>query len=245
MLATVLILAAPLLSSAPSIAGVCPSGEEVPANLLRISLAFRSVQSVPVAPNLALMSADGRDLGRVFYPQDLWSSDGRIDSVLLNPGRVKSGLVARERLGPLLTAGDRVTLSFRGRPIKVWRVTEDLVATPDPSEWILNVPRPGTREPLRVDLRRPVDCVAVDLIAVADAHGDRLPGRAQLLRQEREWYFQPANPWLPGRYALRIHRELEDSAGNRIGQTFEMGSRSKLQDGGGQTQTSIDFSVSR
>ena len=108
----VLLLALPLARAGqpPSgIAEVRPSGREVPANLLRFSIEFAAPLEGPVLPRIGLVHANGLPLRQPFLQQELWSPDNRILTVLLNPGRVKNGLVAREELGPIL----RATLAAR------------------------------------------------------------------------------------------------------------------------------------
>ena len=47
-------------------------------------------------------------------------------------------------------------------------------------------------------------------------------GRVDLAHHEREWRFTPATPWQPGEYRLVVDTALEDIAGNRIGQLFDI-----------------------
>src|SRR5262249_5775231 len=107
---------------APRVVLVQPSGPEVAANLLRISISFSAQVEGPLLPRLALLHADGTRVQEPFLEQELWSPSGKILTVLMHPGRVKTGLNARERMGPILSAGDQVALALDGVPIKRWRV---------------------------------------------------------------------------------------------------------------------------
>jgi hypothetical protein len=53
-----------------------------------------------------------------FLEQELWSPDGKLLTVLMHPGRVKSGLIAHDERGPILSPGEDVTLTLDGHPIK-------------------------------------------------------------------------------------------------------------------------------
>src|SRR5262245_42726873 len=136
---------------------VRPSGAEVPANLLRISIEFAQPAEGAVLPRLALLRPDATALPEPFLQQELWSPDGTILTILLHPGRVKSGLIAHEELGPILTAGDAVTLALDGRPIKRWRVGQEDLTGPVATAWELAPVRAGSRQALNVTLDGPVD----------------------------------------------------------------------------------------
>ena len=65
-------------SSTPRVVLVQPSGPEVPANLLRISIRFAMQIEGPVLPRLTLLRADGRKIQEPFLEQELWSPDGKL-----------------------------------------------------------------------------------------------------------------------------------------------------------------------
>lgn len=200
---------------------VQPSGNEVPANLLRLSVRFRSSIDGAVISRLALWRADGTAIAEPFLEQELWSPDGRVLTVLLHPGRVKSGLKAHDERGPVLSAGDTVTLALDGQPIKRWSIGALDDAGPITSAWRLAPVRAGSREPMVVTLDAPIDGRDADYLAVADAHGRRVAGRGRLMRGESTWVFTPAESWRAGSYRLVARGTLEDPSGNRLGSRFE------------------------
>jgi hypothetical protein len=61
-------------------------------------------------PRLTLLRADGSQVQEPFLEQELWSPSGKILTVLMHPGRVKTGLKAQDEKGPILSAGDDVAL---------------------------------------------------------------------------------------------------------------------------------------
>src|SRR5215470_14311129 len=109
-------------ASTPRVVLVQPSGPEIPANLLRISIRFATQVEGPLLPRITLLRADGRKIQEPFLEQELWSPDGKVLTVMMHPGRVKSGLIARAKLGPILSVGDDVSLALDGLPIKRWSV---------------------------------------------------------------------------------------------------------------------------
>lgn len=200
---------------------VQPSAGHVPANLLRISITFAAPVDGSVLSRLALLNGDGSAIAAPFLPQELWSPDGTILTLLLHPGRVKTGLNAREALGPILEAGMDVSLTLDGQPLQHWRV--DPVDTQGPlvSAWQLAPVRAGAREAMVVTLDGPIDGRGTGYVAIADERGRRVEGKAALSDGERRWVFTPAHPWRPGRYRLVVRGTLEDAAGNRVNGRFE------------------------
>lgn len=205
----------------PRVVAVHPSGPEVPENLLRLSVTLDAPTAEPLLPVLALRRADGSPLEAPFLEQELWSPDGRTLTLLLHPGRVKTGLIANVRLGRPLPLGEDVELTLAGRTVRRWRVRPADEQPPEPQRWRVRAPSPGTRESLEVTLEAPVEAQAVNLIALADGEGHRVEGSARLENGERLWRFTPARPWRVGHYRLVVNDQLEDAAGNRVGQRFE------------------------
>ncbi|UVO49911.1 hypothetical protein M0208_05030 [Sphingomonas sp. SUN019] len=210
-----------------------PTGASIPANLLRLSIAFARPPEGPVLPRLSLVRGDGSTIEEPFLDQELWSPDGRTLTVLMHPGRVKTGLAANESLGRALIPGDEASLIFDGRRIGGWTVVPPDIAPPDPSRWRTTAPRSGTREAVIVQLDEPVDALGDNLIAVRDAGGRRVGGTGQLVKGEAVWRFTPRSAWQAERYVVVAAPDLEDPAGNRPGQDFEHspGATSSVPDG--------------
>jgi len=200
---------------------VSPSGAAVPENLLRLSLRFDAPPASPVLARLALVGREGRPLPEPFLEQELWSPDGLTLTVLLHPGRVKTGLVARHTWGPILAEGDEVELTFDGRPLRRWSVGPRDEHGPLPTAWELSAVRAGLREPLVLRLDAPIDALNAGYLAVTDERHRRVPGRAVLLDGETTWRFTPALPWRAGAYCLLARGTLEDASGNRVNGRFE------------------------
>ncbi|WP_422974523.1 hypothetical protein [Undibacterium sp. Ji49W] len=147
-------------------------------------------------------------------------------TLLLHPGRIKSGVGPNLALGPALRNGGSVTLRIDDpqldQPLeRRWLVTAALRERIDPQQWLVQTVRRGGIQPLRVIVPAALDGAAATLIAVQDPDGRRMSGTATLMAGEREWRFTPARNWRPGTYLLRIHPQLEDPQGNRLCSAFE------------------------
>jgi hypothetical protein len=205
----------------PRVVLVHPSGPEVPENLLRISISFASPVEGPVLPRLALLHADGRRVQEPFLEQELWSPSGRILTVMMHPGRVKTGLKARDEQGPVLSVADDVALALDGVPIKRWSVGPADEIGPVASAWRVSAVRVDSKQPVVVAFDGPIDGRDGEYLAIADVRDRRVAGRARLTDGESAWTFTPSAPWRAGAYKLVIRGTLEDPAGNRLGSRFE------------------------
>lgn len=226
---------------APRVVLVQPSSPEIPANLLRISIEFAAPVEGPVLARIALSRAGGTPVEAPFLQQELWSPDAKILTILMHPGRVKTGLNAREQLGPILEAGDDVALTFDGHPVKHWTVGPVDASGPVASAWQLLPVRAASRQALVVLLDGPVDGRDVGYLAVVDASNGLVQGRARLTNGESTWTFTPKAPWRAGDYRLVVRGTLEDPAGNRLGGHFET---SIAAPAGPAIDAAVPFSIS-
>jgi len=213
-----------------------PAGPAVPENLLRIELRFARPQRLPFdIRHLKLLDASGQELDGALLDLTLPNADGRRITVLMDPGRVKSGVGPNLAAGRALRAGESVRLvvddpASGGPPVvKAWRVTAPLSQPIDPGAWRLSAPRAGSRDALVVDLRQPISSSGERLIAVLDAAGRRVAGSTALARGDAQWRFTPAQPWQPGLHQLVTHPDLEDPAGNRRCAAFEQVRESEIR----------------
>lgn len=216
-----------------------PSGPAVPENLLRIELRFSPPLQTPLTlDQVRLLGQDGQPIEGAFLDLPLPSADSGTVTLLLHPGRLKSGVGANLQLGRALHAGASVTLVVdapsRGKPLrKTWQVVQADVAAPVPASWKLNAVSGGNSLPLVVQLDAAISSTAAALIAVRGPDGKRVEGSAALADAETSWRFVPRRPWKAGRYALMTHPDLEDPAGNRACSPFEAkhGSRAACERG--------------
>jgi hypothetical protein len=217
---------APGLRAAP-LGTAYPSGPSVPENLLRIELRFSTPlnQQLDIR-NVKLFDADGAEIPGAFLDLPLSAEDGRMVTILMHPGRVKSGVGANLALGRALHQGATVTLVIDApaiaRPVrKTWKVTSFDARAPQPSHWKFALPRAGTRDPIVLHLDKPISLSSESLIAIRSPEGDRLDGDSKLEHGETQWRFVPAKPWGRATYAVVTHPDLEGPEGNRPCGPFE------------------------
>lgn len=218
------------------VSDIYPTAETLPENLLRFYIYFSAPMGQgDILPSITLLDSNGEALEGVFLSNryDLWSADRTRLTLLLDPGRVKTGLVANDAMGRALEAGLSYTLlvGATGTDATGCAVAEDrrtfTVGPPDidppaPGTWFLATPEAGTLDPLAVDLGGPHDHLSlVYRLRVLDAEGEVVPGHIALADGESVWTFTPASPWMDSSHRLVINEQLEDLAGNRPGVLFD------------------------
>jgi len=230
-----LSLAAPCMMTigAPLSPAIFPSGPTVPENLLRVELRLvQPLRSPPSMDKVRLIDQLGREIDDAFLDLPLLSADGKRVTLLLHPGRVKSGVGPNLRWGRALKVGSVVTLSIDDFASAVhlrrtWQVTSRETTVPKPSDWTLDLPPAGSRAALTVHLKKPVSSTAESLIAVRGPDGARIDGAPLLADGETTWRFVPTSPWNPGQFALMTNPDMEDLAGNRAWAPFEVSPSSR------------------
>jgi hypothetical protein len=228
----------PARSAAPAarVERVYPSSSVLPSNQLRLYIYFSAPMSRGEAgQRIHVLDAEGKPLRDVFLPgQELWDPENRRLTMTFDPGRIKRDLTSNKAMGPPIAEGKRYTLvvdrewrdangvamsepfskSFRGGPA--------VRQPPDPKTWTLSTPPAGSRDPLVVGFGRPMNyTLLLRMLKVAGPRGE-ITGAVDVARDESEWRFTPAAAWNAGSHRLIIDMSLEDLAGNKIGQPFDI-----------------------
>ena len=217
---------------------IYPTAAELPVNLLRVYVHFSAPMSEGWAARAITVSrADtGETLDDVFLPPEpeLWDAERKRLTMLLDPGRIKRGLVPNLEFGYPLVEGTTVRISiapsFRdatGQPLRAgagrtYRVGPALRSRIDPTAWRLTVPAAGSREPLQVEFDRPLDHGLLQhCLSVQDGDGRTIEGAGETGKGEGILRFTPDNPWTTGEYRLVVEPRLEDVAGNTPARVFD------------------------
>ena len=223
---------------ATEVVAIYPTAAELPVNLLRIYVHFSGPMSEGWANQAIRVCREdtGAILEAVFLPPDpeLWDSDRQRLTMLLDPGRIKRGLVPNTELGYPLIEGvpirifvDREFRDAAGQPLKAdagrnYHIGPALRSRIDPNRWQLSVPEPASSHPLVVDFGRPLDHALLQrCLRIRDSDGNPLPGKGDSGVGQISWRYTPLSPWAADRYQLDINPSLEDVAGNSPGRVFD------------------------
>lgn len=211
-----------------------PATSQIPANTLKLYLDFSEPMEQGVfLKHLTLQRRNGEEVAGAFRETELWSPDGKRLTVMLHPGRQKTGVNLNVDEGPVLVAGERYSLVVSGQ----WRSTQGVALgkegvfvlepiaadheQPDPARWQIHPPKAGTLDPLVVitnELFEPQ--IFARALQVAQTPGK---AEAKVIDLKRvEWRFTPEVPWKAGEHQITIDPELEDMAGNNLLKPMEV-----------------------
>ena len=220
------------------VSAVYPSGNELPANLLKFYIHFSNPMSVgDVYSHIQILDTDNQALELPFLElgEELWDSESRRLTLLFDPGRIKRGLKPNRDVGAPLTQGETYTLQIsdklldaKGRPLKTdfsktFTVVPMDTVSPNPYNWKLSKPPAGSREPVVLTFPESIDEALLQrVVFIEDANGNELYGSVTISRQETVWSFHPDTAWRIGSYKVKAQTILEDTAGNSIARPFEV-----------------------
>ena len=223
-------------TDAALVSEIYPRADQLPENLLRFYIYFSEPMSREnILSSITLRDAEGELIPGVFLDNryDLWSPDSTRLTLLFDPGRVKTGLVAHNRLGRALISGQRYTLGIdsaldmKGCELtkaytKTFEVREAYSTKLDLDQWQLTQPKAETREPLSINLGREMDHLSLAYrIRIENSDGNPVPGALDLADNERVWVFTPSVPWQKMDYRISVDTEMEDVSGNRLSGVFD------------------------
>ena len=227
--------APPSSRATTEVVAIHPTATTVPRNLLRCYVEFSAPMREAGTTHVRLIDADGAPLAGALLPTEyeLWDPERRRLTVLLDPARIKRGLVSHRTVGYPLREHTSVTMvvdaafpDASGRPLRTgatrtWQVVGDERRRVMPSSWSLAPGAAGTTEPLQVTFDRPLDhgLVARCLRVVGSA--GPVVGAITVGSGDRSWAFAPAAPWLDAPHHLVVERVLEDVAGNSVQRVFD------------------------
>ena len=215
-----------------------PSTDELPVNQLKLYVHFSSPMSEGWAARAVRVRRADNDepLEGVFLAMEpeLGDRERRRLTLLLDPGRIKRGLVPNAEAGYPLIQGVSVIVTvyteFRdaaGRPMTAgverhYEIGPPVRARVNPLDWRYHCPTVGSTDSLTVEFGRPLDqALLKHTLWVHDPAGVPLNGRGTVASGERCWRFEPQPPWAEGRHLVVVDPRLEDLAGNCLIRVFD------------------------
>lgn len=217
--------------------GFYPSGNTVPANLLKVYIQLSQPMSEGMAyQHIHLLNEKGDTVYQPFLAlqPELWDEERQRLTLWLDPGRIKRDLGPNLLHGTPLESNQtyRICVSknwedIQGFPLEKgvdhsFFVSQPDRIKPDVKNWIVEVPNKKTKEAIVIHFKEPLDfALAKNVIHVLDQDGQILTGEIILKNEEKTWQFRPNISWKTGTYQIRIEGILEDLAGNSLNRLFD------------------------
>ena len=223
-------------NQAPLITGIYPSNDTLPENLLRFYIQFsKPMKTINNLKNIKLLNAYGEEIkGAVFSNvYELWDSEQRQLTIILDPARVKTGLVAHESLGRAIKPNQQYQLVVEKAEdiygnflkefvIKDFFVTKADIEMPNLENWDVTTPKTNNRSPLTIDFSQILDYQSINnSIQLINGERQIVSGTIEITNNETRWEFFPLKKWKKGTYSIMINSRLEDPAGNNMNGLFD------------------------
>ena len=230
----------------PFVEEVYPTTSKIPENILRFYVYFSepikdgsTIKSVHIYnEDNVKVNVYGEDstVTGVFLEtlEELWSPDYKRITLILDPGRVKTGLDAHEEFGRSFETGKKYTMeidteieSVSGKKLvkkftKEFEVLPEDRIPPNTDEWNIVIPQANTSEPLKIEIDDILDhAQMISFIRVYDVHNSSMRGEVKLANNESVWEFYPNLDWEEGKYEIKVDVRLEDLAGNNFQGKFD------------------------
>jgi hypothetical protein len=225
------------IAATATVVAVHPAAGEVPENLLRLSVTFSApMDEGSAAGAVHLVDSAGDDIPHALLPMppELWDRPRRRLTLLLEPGRIKRGLVPNAALGAPLahrtgfalvvdaTIRDAEGAALTRGARRAYRVGPPVRGRVDPALWRVSWPTTGSRDALVVRFDRPLDAaLSLRCVTVIDGDGRTVTGRSALDDGDARWTFLADAAWPAEDVNLRIDAALEDLAGNSVRRVFD------------------------
>lgn len=230
------------------VVSIHPQLSVIPSNVLRFYIYFSApMREGDFLNYVVLKDKSGRIFNNVFFDNqyELWNSDRTRLTILVDPGRVKTGLQANLNLGIAFEEGNTYTLTIK----KEWKdiygntLGSDFSKTysigardtiyPNHSDWVVHQPTVNSKETLVIDFKDTLDHVSsANYISIMNANGDEVSGEV-FLNDGSKFQFIPSENWQDSEYIILINSRIEDLAGNNLNGLFdhEPGSLKSLSEG--------------
>ena len=216
---------------------IFPDAVEIPENILRFYISF----SGPVARGslsdwIRLETRHGVEVSAFFLDnrEPLWSRDRTRLTLLLDPARVKRGVLANRTLGRALRQEEtyRLTISSKMKDAAGHTLQDDfehIFTVGPPVEMVLSMDdvhvskiKVGTSESIEISFPAIMDYFQLDgRMTIRRDRGDLVAGRLSLGTQPSSVTFTPELPWQAQAYVLQISGDTEDVSGNTFSAAFD------------------------
>ncbi|MEM9358219.1 MAG: Ig-like domain-containing protein [Pseudomonadota bacterium] len=219
----------------PKVVSVSPARSPIPANTLRIYIAFSEPMARDQVRNaISLIAAGGEKVPTPFLNLnvELWDKEQRRLTLLFDPGRIKQGVGPNNMAGSPLQSGHQYTLFIAGSMKsaagveigKAW--SHRLVVGPSerralaPRNWRITRPKAGSTSPLILTFNREMDSgSSLHFLRVVSPTGQDVPGSVET--DGATWSLRPHHFWRVGTHWLEVSDSLEDVAGNTVRSPFD------------------------
>jgi len=217
---------------ATRVVGIDPASDLLPENLLRVHIRF----TVPMREGLfsehieVIDAESGKPVPWVFFDSfyELWNHDRTRRTLLVDPGRVKTGLTANNELGRAFVSGNKYSIKIKPgwASISGTAIAQEYVHSftavaqvrtrINPENWNIE----ASKNSVQVDFQRIIDIHSLNAhMALITKDDEPIPGEWISFNNGKTAYFRITGVNVPNRIVIR--NRFEDVAGNTIAAAFD------------------------
>ncbi|MEM6844891.1 MAG: hypothetical protein AAF632_21940 [Bacteroidota bacterium] len=231
-----------------AITKIYPTSDTLPENLLRLYIHFsKPMRTTGNLEKIKLLDENGQEVVGAFFNNvyELWDKEQKQLTLIFDPGRVKTGLIAHEEKGRSLQMGKNYQLvigrleDVEGNRLKEtytksFYVSKEDRLSPNIAQWEIKTPKANSQSPLVVRFPKMLDHLSLrQRLQLTNKNNKPIEGQVEIASQETEWNFTLPEKWSAGDYILHVHGRLEDPCGNNLNGLFDhtVGSLKNEQEG--------------
>ena len=223
-------------AQAPKVKVIYPTSDSIPANILRFYIQFSApMQEMDILKHIRLKNEEGKNITGVFFENqyELWNSERTVVTLIIDPGRVKLGLFANNKMGSAFDEGeiytltvDSLLLDFNNQKLEKYFTKRFLAVKgdrlpPDARLWELDLPKSNTKQAVSIHFKDKIDHISAQTLIKIVKDKKVIKGKIVLQNQEQVGLFIPDNKWEKGGYQIIVNKKLEDISANAINQIFD------------------------
>ncbi|MDT0558858.1 Ig-like domain-containing protein [Ichthyenterobacterium sp. W332] len=232
----------------PIVTQVYPTSNKLPVNLLRMYIQFsKPMKTINNLKHIKLFDAAGEEVKGVIFNNvyELWNDAQTQLTIIFDPARVKTGLIANEQLGRVLKPNQTYHLvinnlqdvygnSLKEPYTKTFSVIKEDIVSPDTDLWNILLPSPNNKIALQVDFGNSIDMMSLlHRIRIYNSDNEIIKVSIHIGQEEKSIKFIQEEKWVKGNYTLKINSRLSDPSGNNLNGLFDhaIGSLKNKQEG--------------
>jgi hypothetical protein len=223
-------------NNVPEVITMYPTSDSIPVNVTRFYIEFsKPMQEMNILKHIKLTNKKGENITGVFFENqyELWDDDRKKVTLIVDPGRVKLGLLANNTMGRAFDEGQEYTLTvdsllldFDDQKLassfsKTFVAVKEDRIPPKVELWKVKVPKSKTKEPIVIDFNDKIDHILAQSFILITFYGKKIEGEITLENNEQQWVFKPKKKWKKGNYEIIVNNSLEDIATNSMNQVFD------------------------
>ena len=220
----------------PFVQAVYPTSNVLPENLLRMYIQFsQPMKTIGNIEKIKLTDEFGIEVKNVFFnnTKELWNREQTQLTLILDPARVKTGLITNEALGHAIEPNKNYILTIDNLEDVYHRqmatsfqknitVEKADVTVPEIKNWIFTIPEAKSKNSFELSFPQMLDYNSLKLrLIITDNENNPVEGVVSIKNQETQWSFQPKYYWKAREYVLHVNTRLEDPSGNNLNGLFD------------------------